>query len=240
MVEAATGRPCDNSDYTPGPPDRSKERIPVVFWIPDFLDPMISCYNLTTDVQYPTGMLGFGDVLVPGLLIGFNCAFDLTWKVKYHVYFCVAIVGYTVGLMLTDAALILTSKAQPALPKNLTDPDQSTRQNLEPDQNPVTLALPEDVPIKCKEMELDLSAFNALPESEKQKKLSEIQSMVVAQNAMRMINIVTKKCVERCIVKPGKSLDSSDQKCLGNCSDRFFDVVNLVTRTYQEQLQKTG
>ncbi|KYQ47584.1 Mitochondrial import inner membrane translocase subunit Tim13-B [Trachymyrmex zeteki] len=49
---------------------------------------------------------------------------------------------------------------------------------------------------------------------------------------------MTEKCFKKCISKPGTSLDSSEQKCVAMCMDRYMDSFNLVSKTYSERLQR--
>lgn len=37
-----------------------------MFKIPTFSNPVLSCYNLKIDLQYPSTALGLGDVIFPG------------------------------------------------------------------------------------------------------------------------------------------------------------------------------
>lgn len=64
-------------------------------------------------------MLGYGDVVVPGLLIAMLRRFDCgLGRTLYQGYFLPSMVAYTVGLILTDLALefrIFGSQGQPAL-----------------------------------------------------------------------------------------------------------------------------
>jgi import inner membrane translocase subunit TIM13 len=43
---------------------------------------------------------------------------------------------------------------------------------------------------------------------------------------------ITDKCFAKCVQKPGSALDSSENKCLNLCMDRFIDAKQLVARTY--------
>lgn len=86
--------------------------MPILFVIPRIGDPVLECFNFTTDLNYPPIMLGLGDVILPGTdqfffvnvvfdhflfrlgtLIGFNYAFDLGWNVKYRIYFVTSVIG---------------------------------------------------------------------------------------------------------------------------------------------------
>lgn len=86
----------------------SKEQIPMVMRVPRFGNQDISaCLNTYS-------LLGFGDILVPGLLVAFLRGFDLI-NVGGCLYFPVALIFYGLGLIATFAGLYLMRLAQPAL-----------------------------------------------------------------------------------------------------------------------------
>ncbi|XP_075547654.1 signal peptide peptidase-like 2B [Dermacentor variabilis] len=86
----------------------SKEQIPMVMRVPRFGNQDISaCLNSYS-------LLGFGDILVPGLLLAFLRGFDLS-NVGGCMYFPVALIFYGLGLLATFASLYLMRLAQPAL-----------------------------------------------------------------------------------------------------------------------------
>lgn len=64
----------------------------------------------------------------------------------------------------------------------------------------------------------------------------EIQAERVAQSFQELVNDMSEKCFTHCVKKPGTSLDSYEQRCLGNCMDRFIDSYNLVTKVFTEHL----
>ncbi|XP_054157435.1 signal peptide peptidase-like 2A isoform X2 [Oppia nitens] len=112
MVDVATGGSGGKSRCgTPG------ETIPMVMRVPHNIfkprndsSPMDVCYG-TSD-----SLLGFGDILVPGLLVAYCYSFDLIANIKYRVYYLTTCIGYGVGLIATFAGLYLMSgSAQPAL-----------------------------------------------------------------------------------------------------------------------------
>nr|AGM33007.1 mitochondrial import inner membrane translocase subunit Tim13 [Coptotermes formosanus] len=49
---------------------------------------------------------------------------------------------------------------------------------------------------------------------------------------------MTEKCFKKCIIKPGTSLDNSEQKCVAMCMDRYMDAWNLVSKAYSNRLQR--
>ncbi len=96
MVEVATG-------------GDTGEQLPMVLKVPHFnKDPIAACYS-------PYSMLGFGDILVPGLLLSFCHAFDLQLGSRCWTYWLTTNVAYTLGLVATFISLFLMNSAQPAL-----------------------------------------------------------------------------------------------------------------------------
>lgn len=98
-----------------GGDSKSGEQMPTVFVLPH-----LKSWAMTTCIDDKGSMLGFGDVIVPGLLLTYNCAFDLkthnpaNGRPRY-LYFSAAAVGYLVGLILTGIALFVMESGQPAL-----------------------------------------------------------------------------------------------------------------------------
>ncbi|EFJ28538.1 hypothetical protein SELMODRAFT_93092 [Selaginella moellendorffii] len=82
------------------------EGIPMVLKVPLIYDPW-GGYSI----------IGFGDILLPGLLISFALRFDtVTRKSLREGYFLWSIIGYGLGLFLTDVALnVMHGHGQPAL-----------------------------------------------------------------------------------------------------------------------------
>ncbi|GFT57891.1 signal peptide peptidase-like 2B [Nephila pilipes] len=86
----------------------SAEMLPMVLRVIHFgFDPLAVCYK-----QF--SILGFGDILVPGLLISYCHGFDLVTS-KKRIYYATTIVTYGIGLLVTFVALFLMNTAQPAL-----------------------------------------------------------------------------------------------------------------------------
>ncbi|RLM57923.1 hypothetical protein C2845_PM18G06110 [Panicum miliaceum] len=86
--------------------DNTGESIPMLLRIPRFFDPW-GGYD----------MIGFGDIIFPGLLVAFSYRFDRASKKGIlNGYFLWLTVGYAVGLFLTYLALFLMDgHGQPAL-----------------------------------------------------------------------------------------------------------------------------
>lgn len=95
MIKVATGG------------EGATEKLPILFMFPSFSSsPYRSCKGYS--------LLGFGDVLIPGLLVGFCHGFDLKVR-SMKVYFVASVCAYGVGLLCTFLALILMETGQPAL-----------------------------------------------------------------------------------------------------------------------------
>ncbi|KNA24466.1 hypothetical protein SOVF_015390 [Spinacia oleracea] len=81
------------------------ENLPMLLRIPRFYDPFKG-YD----------MIGFGDILFPGLLVSFCYRYDKAHKKGlFRGYFFWLVVGYGVGLIFTYVALYLMEEGQPAL-----------------------------------------------------------------------------------------------------------------------------
>jgi len=92
MVKVATG-------------GSSGESVPMLMRVPRFNDELGGY-----------GMLGLGDVALPGLFVSFLMRFDYRKRlVGFQSYFNLAAMWYTLGLIVTDIVLISTGHGQPAL-----------------------------------------------------------------------------------------------------------------------------
>ena len=60
-------------------------------------------------------MLGFGDILVPGLLVSFCHAYDLQKGSRFWTYWLLTNVFYALGMIATFISLFVMDMAQPAL-----------------------------------------------------------------------------------------------------------------------------
>ncbi|XP_061097432.1 signal peptide peptidase-like 2 [Conger conger] len=98
MVEVATGPSNSNT----------QEKLPMVLKVPRLnSSPLALC-------DRPFSLLGFGDILVPGLLVAYCHRFDVQMQTS-RIYFLACTIGYGVGLLVTFAVLALMQAAQPAL-----------------------------------------------------------------------------------------------------------------------------
>lgn len=98
MVKVATGGDS-----------KTHEQLPMVFMVPRLTSDVISLCPL------PFSILGFGDIIIPGILVSHNHAFDLRVQSKWRIYYIATCVGYAVGLVFTFVALGLMKTGQPAL-----------------------------------------------------------------------------------------------------------------------------
>ncbi|KAM5192537.1 signal peptide peptidase-like 2B isoform 2-T2 [Mantella aurantiaca] len=98
MVEVAAG-PSDSS---------TQEKLPMVLKVPRLnSSPLALC-------DRPFSLLGFGDILVPGLLVAYCHRFDIQIQ-SSRIYFLACTIAYGIGLLVTFVALALMQRGQPAL-----------------------------------------------------------------------------------------------------------------------------
>ncbi|XP_064424673.1 signal peptide peptidase-like 2 [Latimeria chalumnae] len=98
MVEVAAG-PSDSSTH---------EKLPMVLKVPRLnASPLALC-------DRPFSLLGFGDILVPGLLVAYCHRFDIQVQTS-RIYFVACTIAYGIGLLVTFVALALMQMGQPAL-----------------------------------------------------------------------------------------------------------------------------
>ncbi|XP_037644201.1 signal peptide peptidase-like 2 isoform X3 [Sebastes umbrosus] len=98
MVEVAAG-PSDSSTH---------EKLPMVLKVPRLnFSPLALC-------DRPFSLLGFGDILVPGLLVAYCHRFDILTQ-SSRIYFMACTIAYGIGLLITFVALAMMQMGQPAL-----------------------------------------------------------------------------------------------------------------------------
>ncbi|XP_011051917.1 PREDICTED: mitochondrial import inner membrane translocase subunit Tim13-B [Acromyrmex echinatior] len=85
---------------------------------------------------------------------------------------------------------------------------------------------------------MDSLATGNLTGSQRDELMQQVKQQIAVANAQELLTKMTEKCFKKCIGKPGTSLDSSTQKCVAMCMDRYMDSFNLVSKTYSERLQR--
>ncbi|XP_038669287.1 signal peptide peptidase-like 2A isoform X2 [Scyliorhinus canicula] len=115
MVEVAAGSGStgekNTGNYLMGlavEPVAHNEKLPVVIRVPRLVT------SVATICRMPFSLLGFGDIIVPGLLVAYCRRFDLQTNTS-NIYFISCTLAYAGGMLLTFIALILSTMAQPAL-----------------------------------------------------------------------------------------------------------------------------
>ncbi|XP_060115797.1 signal peptide peptidase-like 2A isoform X2 [Heteronotia binoei] len=96
MVEVAAG------------PFKNSEKLPVVMRVPRFQ----FCTPKICGMQF--SLLGFGDIILPGVLVAYCHRFDVQTS-SSSVYYISCCIGYAVGMLLTFVVLSLMKMPQPAL-----------------------------------------------------------------------------------------------------------------------------
>ncbi|XP_074222219.1 signal peptide peptidase-like 2A isoform X1 [Camelus bactrianus] len=114
MVELAAG-PFGNNEKNDGnlveataQPSAPHEKLPVVIRVPK-----LAYFSVMSVCLMPVSILGFGDIIVPGLLIAYCRRFDV--QNGSSIYYISSTIAYAVGMILTFVVLVLMKKGQPAL-----------------------------------------------------------------------------------------------------------------------------
>jgi hypothetical protein len=99
--------PGNNTSYWSG-----GERVPMVFRVPYFeRSSWDFCF-----ADYGFLFLGYGDILVPGLLISYANFHDRLYNIPYRPYFTISCAFYALGLILTSVFVyLMEGTGQPAL-----------------------------------------------------------------------------------------------------------------------------
>ncbi|CAF3183641.1 unnamed protein product [Rotaria sp. Silwood2] len=87
------------------------EVVPLLFILPAFIpeNEVDPCATIQKS------MLGYGDIILPGILLTFCKIFDIASNNRWPIYYIQSIISYFIGLSLTHVALYLMNTAQPAL-----------------------------------------------------------------------------------------------------------------------------
>ncbi|XP_062276681.1 signal peptide peptidase-like 2A isoform X1 [Scomber scombrus] len=115
MVQVALGPDASgektqgNMVEVPAEPQAPSEKLPVVMRVPRF----------TAWAQNLCGMqfsiLGYGDIIVPGLLVAYCSRFDVWVNSSKKIYFLSCCIAYLLGMITTFAVMLLSGMGQPAL-----------------------------------------------------------------------------------------------------------------------------
>ncbi|CAN9506730.1 unnamed protein product [Ophioblennius macclurei] len=115
MVQVALGpdatgeKTQGNMVEVPAEPQTPSEKLPVVMRVPRF---SAWAQNLC-GMQF--SILGYGDIIVPGLLVAYCSRFDVWINSRRKVYFVSCCFAYFLGMILTFAVMLLSGMGQPAL-----------------------------------------------------------------------------------------------------------------------------
>ncbi|XP_076011708.1 signal peptide peptidase-like 2A isoform X2 [Genypterus blacodes] len=115
MVQVALGPDASgektqgNMVEIPAEPQPPSEKLPVVMRVP----------RLTAWAQNLCGIqfsiLGYGDIIIPGLLVSYCSRFDVWINSRKKIYFLSCCTAYLVGIIVTFAVMLLSGMGQPAL-----------------------------------------------------------------------------------------------------------------------------
>lgn len=64
----------------------------------------------------------------------------------------------------------------------------------------------------------------------------QLKAQLAAATYQELMEDLTEKCYSICVKKPGVSLDNYEQRCIGNCMDRFIDSYNVIAKSFTSRL----
>lgn len=115
MVQVALGPDASgektqgNMVEVPAEPQAPSEKLPVVMRVPRFS----SWAQNLCGMQF--SILGYGDIIVPGLLVAYCSRFDVWVNSRKRIYFISCCIAYLLGMIMTFAVMLLSGMGQPAL-----------------------------------------------------------------------------------------------------------------------------
>nr|XP_040051553.1 signal peptide peptidase-like 2A isoform X1 [Gasterosteus aculeatus aculeatus] len=115
MVQVALGPDASgekthgNMVEVPAEPQAPSEKLPVVMRVPRF---SAWAQNLC-GMQF--SILGYGDIIIPGLMVAYCSRFDVWVNSSKKIYFISCCIAYLLGMIVTFAVMLLSGMGQPAL-----------------------------------------------------------------------------------------------------------------------------
>nr|CAI5840452.1 unnamed protein product [Callosobruchus analis] len=80
--------------------------------------------------------------------------------------------------------------------------------------------------------------LSSLTGAQRDELMDQVKQQIAVANAQELLTKMTEKCFKKCVNKPGTSLDSSEQKCVAMCMDRYMDSWNLISKAYRLRIQR--
>nr|CAH8862081.1 unnamed protein product [Trichobilharzia regenti] len=80
--------------------------------------------------------------------------------------------------------------------------------------------------------------LNSLTPAQKGQLMEQMRAEVALASARELLEKMSDKCFEKCVSKPGTSLDNSEQKCIGLCMDRYVEAWNLVSKVFAARIRR--
>ncbi|XP_020805357.1 mitochondrial import inner membrane translocase subunit Tim13-B [Drosophila serrata] len=65
--------------------------------------------------------------------------------------------------------------------------------------------------------------------------LERVRQQIVLANIHELLQKISRRCFNACIVQPGEKLHSSERDCLVACMDQFLASVQVVSQQYFER-----
>ncbi|KAK9321229.1 Tim10/DDP family zinc finger-domain-containing protein [Lipomyces orientalis] len=66
---------------------------------------------------------------------------------------------------------------------------------------------------------------------------AQILQEIALTNATELISKISNNCYEKCILTPGSSLSAVDTACLDQCSEKYIQAWNIISRRYLARVQ---
>lgn len=68
--------------------------------------------------------------------------------------------------------------------------------------------------------------------------MSQLKMQLDLKYVTELLQKMSEKCFQKCVPKPGSSLDNSEQKCIAMCMDRYQETLEVVSKTFSSRLQR--
>ncbi|KRX37709.1 Mitochondrial import inner membrane translocase subunit Tim13, partial [Trichinella britovi] len=106
--------------------------------------------------------------------------------------------------------------------------------------SPINLALIISIVVKFEKFPMDDDDVDLtnMTSTQREEVIQRVRQQMALANVQELLQSISEKCLKACIKKPGKTLESSQQKCLYHCVDRYLETTNLVAVTYRNRLEQ--
>ncbi|MCJ1342084.1 protein translocase subunit [Peltigera leucophlebia] len=69
--------------------------------------------------------------------------------------------------------------------------------------------------------------------------IKQLRQEAALSNARQLIDKLNMHCFEKCVPSPGSRLSNREETCFTQCTEKYMEMWNTVSRQYVTRLQKS-